>query len=203
VDRSAAAGAAEARVERHLTILMGSRLALSIASLVIAVGLDHIGGNITVTEWQGFYGAVVLAFVATLVYRPFAGRVERIRPFVVANIVLDLCLVSALVLFSGGSESVFTFLYVVVPAYAAVLLSGRGVLACAALAGAAYAGVLLGERGGLLGRCAGWSTPPRSPWWRCSRAFWWASSSGRGRPSISALPIWPSCARCTSARSRV
>jgi two-component system sensor histidine kinase PilS (NtrC family) len=151
VDRSAAAGAAEARVERHLTILMGSRLALSIASLVIAVGLDHIGGNITVTEWQGFYGAVVLAFVATLVYRPFAGRVERIRPFVVANIVLDLCLVSALVLFSGGSESVFTFLYVVVPAYAAVLLSGRGVLACAALAGAAYAGVLLGERGGLLG----------------------------------------------------
>ena len=137
-----------ARSERYLTILMGARLALSIASLVIAVGLERQGGHITLTEWRGFYGAVVLAFGATAVYRVFAGRVERIRPFAIANIALDLCLVSALVTFSGGSESVFTFLYVVVPAYAALLLSGRGAVACGALAGAAYAVVLLFERAG-------------------------------------------------------
>jgi two-component system sensor histidine kinase PilS (NtrC family) len=137
-----------ARSERYLTILMGARLALSIASLVIALGLDRLGGHLTLTEWRGFYGAVVLAFFATTVYRLFAGRVERIRPFAIANIGLDLCLVSALVIFSGGSESVFTFLYVVVPAYAALLLPGRGAVACGALAGAAYAAVLLIERSG-------------------------------------------------------
>jgi two-component system sensor histidine kinase PilS (NtrC family) len=137
-----------ARSERYLTILMGARLALSIASLVIALGLERQGGHITLTEWRGFYGAVVLAFAATAVYWLFAGRVERIRPFAIANIALDLCLVSALVTFSGGGESVFTFLYVVVPAYAALLLSGRGAVACGALAGAAYAVVLLSERAG-------------------------------------------------------
>jgi two-component system sensor histidine kinase PilS (NtrC family) len=136
------------RSERYLTILMGARLALSIASLVIALGLDRQGGHLTLTEWRGFYSAVVLAFGATAVYRLFAGRVERIRPFAIANIALDLCLVSALVIFSGGSESVFTFLYVVVPAYAALLLSGRGAVACGALAGVTYAAVLLIERAG-------------------------------------------------------
>lgn len=130
---------------------MASRLALSIAGLVIALGLDSLGGNITVTEWNGFYGAVVVAFVATLVYWPLVGRIERVEPFAMANIALDLALVSALVLFSGGSESVFTFLYVVVPVYAAVLLSGRGAVVSSILAGGAYAGILLVERGGWLG----------------------------------------------------
>jgi len=142
---------AKTRVERHLLVLMASRLALSIAGLVIALGLDSLGGNITVTEWHGFYGAVVVAFVATLFYWPLVGRVERVVRFAVANIALDVALVSALVLFSGGSESVFTFLYVVVPVYAAVLLSGRGAIASAALAGCAYAAVLLFERAGGLG----------------------------------------------------
>jgi two-component system sensor histidine kinase PilS (NtrC family) len=89
--------------------------------------------------------------VATLVYWPFVGRVRRIVPFVVANITLDLALVSALVLFSGGSESVFSFLYVVMPVYAAVLLSGRGAVAITALAGLSYAGVLGIEQLGWLG----------------------------------------------------
>ena len=44
------------------------------------------GGNITLTEWHGFYGAVVFAFVATLVYWPLVGRVERVEPFAWRNI---------------------------------------------------------------------------------------------------------------------
>jgi two-component system sensor histidine kinase PilS (NtrC family) len=139
------------RVERHLAILMASRLALSIAGLVIALGLDSLGGNITLNEWHGFYGAIVVAFVATLIYWPFVGRLRRVVPFAVANIALDLALVSALVLFSGGSDSVFTFLYVVVPVYASLLLSGRGAVAIAALAGLSYAGVLAIEHAGVIG----------------------------------------------------
>lgn len=143
------------RVERHLVVLMASRLVLSVAGLVIALGLDSLGGNITLNEWHGFYGAIVVAFVATLVYWPFAGRLRRIEPFAIANIGLDLALVSALVLFSGGSDSVFTFLYVVVPVYAAVLLSGRGAIAIAGLAGFCYAAVLGLEQYALFGVHAG------------------------------------------------
>ena len=51
-------------------------------------------------------------------------------------------------LFSGGKDSVFTFLYVAVGLYAGVLFPGAGALACAAAGACAYAGVLvLGNRG--------------------------------------------------------
>jgi two-component system sensor histidine kinase PilS (NtrC family) len=142
------------RVQRHVTLLMAARLALAIAGLGIALALEAVGGGATISEWNGFYGVLAVVFVATLIYRPFAGRVTRMRPFALANLGLDLGLVTALVLFSGGSESVFTFLYMVVPVYAAVLLSGRGAMFCAGAAGVAYAAVLVAEHSGWLGLSA-------------------------------------------------
>ena len=47
--------------ERLLVILMASRLALSVASLGIGLLLEAAGGSVTITEWQGFYGAVSTA----------------------------------------------------------------------------------------------------------------------------------------------
>ena len=140
----------ESRVERVLLVLMGARLALAIGGLAIGITLDAIGRETPATQWPGFYVAVALCFVATLVYRPFVGRVERLSGFAAINVATDLALVSALVLFSGGKDSVFTFLYVAVGLYAGVLFPGAGALACAAAGGFAYAGVLLlGHRGWL------------------------------------------------------
>ncbi|HKA13641.1 MAG TPA: ATP-binding protein [Myxococcota bacterium] len=138
------------RVERVLLVLMGARLALAIGGLAIGIALDAIGRDTPATRWPGFYVAVALCFVATLVYRPFVGRIERPSAFAAINVATDLALVSALVLFSGGKDSVFTFLYVAVGLYAGVLFPGAGALACAAAGAAAYAGVLvLGNRGWL------------------------------------------------------
>jgi two-component system, NtrC family, sensor histidine kinase PilS len=136
------------RLERHLIILMAARLALASASLLIGLALDLLGGNLTVQEWHGFYVTVALAFVATLVYRPFVGRIKRPRLFAAVNIATDIGLVSALVLFSGARESVFTFLYVMVVIYSATLFQRRGALACAFLAGGAYGAVLLAGQWG-------------------------------------------------------
>jgi two-component system sensor histidine kinase PilS (NtrC family) len=131
------------RLERHLVILMASRLGLAVVSLAIGLGLDALGGNVTVSEWKGFYVTVVVSFVATLIYRPFVGRIQRPRLFAAVNIATDIVLVSALVLFSGGRDSVFTFLYVVVAIYAAMLFRRHAALACGGLAGLAYGVVLL------------------------------------------------------------
>jgi two-component system sensor histidine kinase PilS (NtrC family) len=140
----------ESRVERVLLVLMAARLALAIGGLAIGITLDAIGRETPATQWPGFYVAVALCFVATLVYRPFVGRIERLSGFAAINVATDLALVSALVLFSGGKDSVFTFLYVAVGLYAGVLFPGAGALACAAAGGFAYAGVLLlGHRGWL------------------------------------------------------
>jgi two-component system, NtrC family, sensor histidine kinase PilS len=138
------------RVERVLLVLMAARLALAIGGLAIGITLDAIGRETPATRWPGFYIAVALCFVATLVYRPFVGRIQRPRLFAAINVATDLGLVSALVLFSGGKDSVFTFLYVAVGLYAGVLFPGLGALACAASGTLAYALVLvLGHRGWL------------------------------------------------------
>jgi two-component system sensor histidine kinase PilS (NtrC family) len=138
------------QVERLLLVLMGARLALAVGSFGIGIALDAIGRETPATQWPGFYVAVGLCFVATLVYRPFVGRIERPRAFAAVNVATDLALVSALVLFSGGRDSVFTFLYAAVGLYAGVLFPGGGAFACAAAGAFAYAGVLaIGHRGWL------------------------------------------------------
>jgi two-component system, NtrC family, sensor histidine kinase PilS len=151
VERVAAAPqgpVAEERVERLLLTLMGARLALSLAGLGIGLGLEAIGASVVVEEWRGFYGAVAAAFVLTIVYRLFAGRVKRPRGFAAVNIATDIGLVSALVLFSGGRESVFIFLYVGVAVYAAALFRRFGAIACGALAAVAYGAVLVASQHG-------------------------------------------------------
>jgi two-component system sensor histidine kinase PilS (NtrC family) len=153
--REARAGA---RIERQIVILMAARLALATASLVLGLTLESFGGHITISEWHGFYVAVVIAFLATLVYWPFHGRVRDLRRFAAVNLATDVALVSALVLFSGGSESVYSFLYVAVVAYAALLLERNGALLCAVAASLAYGAVLLAGRGGY------GVEPPGEPW---------------------------------------
>jgi two-component system sensor histidine kinase PilS (NtrC family) len=140
---------AEARIERQILILMGARLALASGSLVLGLALESVGGHITSSEWHGFYGAVVIAFLATLVYWPLQGRVRDLRRFAAVNIATDITLVSALVLFSGGGESVFSFLYVAVIAYAALLLERGGAIASALCAAGAWGAVLLADHAGL------------------------------------------------------
>jgi two-component system, NtrC family, sensor histidine kinase PilS len=138
------------RDQRVLLVLMGARVALAVGGLAIGITLDAIGRETPATQWPGFYIAVALCFVATLVYRPFVGRIQRPRAFAAINVATDLALVSALVLFSGGKDSVFTFLYVAVGLYGGVLFPGAGALACAAAGSFAYACVLLlGHRGWL------------------------------------------------------
>jgi two-component system sensor histidine kinase PilS (NtrC family) len=143
------------QVERLLLVLMGARLALAVGSFGIGITLDAIGREAPATQWPGFYVAVGLCFVATLVYRPFVGRIERPRAFAAVNVATDLALVSALVLFSGGRDSVFTFLYAAVGLYAGVLFPGGGAFACAAAGALAYAGVLAIGQGGWLGPALG------------------------------------------------
>jgi len=137
-----------AQVERLLLVLMGARLALALGSLAIGVVLDAMERD--AIQAPAFYVTVVLCFVATLVYRPFVGRIRRPRAFAGINVATDVALVTALVVFSGGKDSVFTFLYVAVGIYGAVLFPGWGV-AGAALAGSFGYGTVLwiGSRGWL------------------------------------------------------
>jgi len=144
---------ADSGLEKRLLVLMGARLALSLLSLGIAAALEAAGWSYSPAEWRGFYGTVIFAFVATIGYGLILRRVQRVQRFAVLNIATDIAIVSALVHLSGGSDSPFAFLYVLVGVYGAILLERRGALICAMGGAFVYGGdpgigVLLSPLGG-------------------------------------------------------
>lgn len=128
--------------EQRLVVLMAARLALAAVSLGVTVGLEAVGENFTTAEWRGFYATIAFAFLATIVYGVVLHRVVHPRRFAALNVVTDIAIVTALVQFSGGHDSVFPFLYVLVAAYGAFLFEFRGAMGTATLAIAAYGTVL-------------------------------------------------------------
>ena len=66
--------------------------------------------------------------------------------FAAAQVGADVFVVTLLVHFSGGHESVFSFLYVAVTAYGAMLFEPRSALAAASASALAYGAVLLIEQ---------------------------------------------------------
>jgi two-component system sensor histidine kinase PilS (NtrC family) len=135
-------------LEQRVALLMGVRLALSVLSLGVALALEAAGENFTTAEWRGFYATIAFAFLATIVYGVVLNRVFSPRNFAAVNVATDIAIVTALIHFSGGHDSVFSFLYLLVAAYGAFLFDGRGALGTAALAIAAYGSALFaGHRG--------------------------------------------------------
>jgi two-component system sensor histidine kinase PilS (NtrC family) len=151
---------ADSGLEKRLLVLMGARLALSLVSLGIAVALEAAGWSYSPSEWRGFYGTVIFAFVATIGYGLILRRVRRVKRFVVLNIATDIAIVSALVHLSGGADSPFAFLYVVIGVYGAILLERKGALACAVAGALVYGGVILAGEQELLPQQA---IGPRDP----------------------------------------
>jgi two-component system sensor histidine kinase PilS (NtrC family) len=164
--RGGAPGAGEAeegaRRRRRLLRLMGARLALSAFALVVALTLVGVreGGE---TAERGLYGTMAAAFAATALYAVAFGRVRHWARFGALQVATDVALLTALVHFSGGKDSIFTFLHVPVVVYAAQLFGRPGAYGAAAAASFGYGAVLLGaERGWLSPVSEGPSSPV--PW---------------------------------------
>jgi len=134
----------------RLVILMGARLALALVSLGIAVTLDAVGIGYRFAQPRGLWGTVGFAFLATAVYGLVLPHVRNQTRFAAINVATDIAIVSGLVGFSGGVDSVFAFLFVLVAVYGALLFERRGALATAALAVTAHGLVLLAAETGWL-----------------------------------------------------
>jgi len=129
---------------------MGARLALSLVSLGIAIALDAVGVGYRFAQPRGLWGTVGFAFLATAVYGLVLPRVRNAGRFAAVNIATDVAIVSGLVGFSGGVDSVFAFLFVLIAVYGAMLFERRGALATAALAVFAHGLVLFASDTGWL-----------------------------------------------------
>jgi two-component system sensor histidine kinase PilS (NtrC family) len=149
--RSPGPGVEDAGLRQRLIVLMGARLILALVSLAVALTLDAVVADFTLSERRGFYGTVALAFLATVVYGLALPHIRRGKAFAAVNIATDVAIVSGLVLLSGAQDSPFVFLYVLVAVYGALLFGRGGAMATALAIGLAYAGVLAGARLGWAG----------------------------------------------------
>jgi two-component system sensor histidine kinase PilS (NtrC family) len=135
----------DARVEQRLLWLMFARLALSLVSFLLAVGLDVLGRSLEPAAREGLYWTVGAAFLATVVSGALFPGVRSASRFAVVQLAIDVGLVTALVHFSGGRTSIFAFLYPCVALYGAILADRAGAFGAASLSALAYAGVLVAE----------------------------------------------------------
>lgn len=118
---------------------------LAVAGLLLtAAGLLSL---VTVPEinLKGFGGAVLV--IAASSAGVLGVRPRLVRPRSIASLLLGLDVVTAtlIVLMTGGPESVFAFLYVLIIIASCVLLSRQGALALAAVASLLYTAVVVGR----------------------------------------------------------
>jgi len=137
-----AAGAA-ARLQTRLARLMAARLLLSLALLAVAVAFQGIGrGEVPEAAERGLYAMLALGFLTTVVFAGLLGRIRHPGTFAALQIPTDVAIVTALVHFTGGDESLFSFLYVLLVLFGASVAQRRGAFGAAALSAGSH-GVLL------------------------------------------------------------
>ena len=129
---------------RRIARLMAARLVLSIGVFAVALILVGAGREGAEGAERGLYGTIAVAFLATLVYAAVFRWVRRPLRFGSIQLATDIGIVTSLVLFSGGADSIFGFLYLPITVYGAVLFDRRGAYGTAVAASAGYGAVLLG-----------------------------------------------------------
>jgi len=140
----------ESKSRKGLDWLLGARLLLAGLSLALAVTLDRIEDGQGGSGIWGVYWTVIAAFFATIVSGFMVGRTKNPSRFATVQVGIDVAIVTSLVYFSGGGESVFTFLYALVVLYGALFLDRNGVVVSSGLAAAGYGFVLFGSALGWL-----------------------------------------------------
>jgi two-component system sensor histidine kinase PilS (NtrC family) len=140
----------DTKARTELGWLIAARLLLAGLSLGLAVTLDRIEAFEAGAGIWGVYWTVAGAFLATIVSGLMVSRTINPARFATVQVVTDLTIVTSLVYFSGGGESVFTILYALVVLYGALFLDRTGVVLSSGLAAVGYGVVLFGVELGWL-----------------------------------------------------
>ncbi len=137
------------RYSRSIRVLL-ARAALGALSLAIVLGLDWAGEGFGDLARRGLYLTIGLGFFTVIASGLWLRRAGESDLFSLAQIGLDIGMVTCLVHFSGDPETFFTFLYLTVTIYAAMLYETRGAIAAASLSALAYGAVIFSTHAGLL-----------------------------------------------------
>ncbi len=110
------------------TLLLGSTIAL------------HFGKNPYPLSYHliVLYGLIAGIFILSFVYAVFFNRIKEKIVFAYAQVAIDTVVVSLVIYVTGGSSSIFSFLYLVVIIYSSMLVFRKGSMLAAALCSIQY-----------------------------------------------------------------
>jgi len=142
---------ADGRIQARLARLMAARLVLSVALFAAALLLQLGRGGVAWDAGQeGLYATLAFAFLSTVVMAACLGRIRHPGTFGAIQIPTDAAIVTALVHFTGGDESLFSFLYVLVVVFGAAVARRGGAFGAAALCAGLHGALLAAEHNGWL-----------------------------------------------------
>jgi two-component system, NtrC family, sensor histidine kinase PilS len=123
---------------RTLVRITGARLGLAVGALVTAGVFIGVGRPNATNAETALYGVLCVGIVVAALFAaalPFVTHVARFGALVLG---VDLALVTAVVYFSGGADSIFGFLYLPITLYGASFFERRGAYGSAVLASIGY-----------------------------------------------------------------
>jgi two-component system sensor histidine kinase PilS (NtrC family) len=138
------AGPVEAEAtHRRIVRLMVARLVISCGVFVVALIFVGAGEEGAERVERGLYGTIAFSFLVTIVYAGVFRFIRSLTRFGAVQLATDIGIVTSLVFFSGGADSIFGFLYLPITVYGAVLFDRRGAYGAAAVASFGYGVVLV------------------------------------------------------------
>jgi two-component system sensor histidine kinase PilS (NtrC family) len=138
------AGPVEAEAtHRRIVRLMVARLVILCGVFVVALIFVGAGEEGAERVERGLYGTIAFSFLVTIVYAGVFRFIRSLSRFGAIQLATDIGIVTSLVFFSGGADSIFGFLYLPITVYGAVLFDRRGAYGAAAVASFGYGMVLV------------------------------------------------------------
>jgi two-component system sensor histidine kinase PilS (NtrC family) len=161
------AGLSPAAGAKHrLARLMAGRLVAAFAVFLLALLLVGAGREGAQLAERGLYGTLAFTFVSSAVCAALLPRVRRIERLAAAQLLADWLAITAILLFTDGARSLFSFLFLPLTVFAAVQFERRGGYATALGASASIAALIALDAAGLYGREA------RGVAWELRFAVW-------------------------------
>lgn len=134
----------------HTRRILLARIGLGALGLAIVAGLDWAGEEFSQPAREGLYLTLAAGFASLLLTAFWQPSARHSGSYTFSQIALDVAIVTSLVHFSGDPESFFTFLYLTVTIYGAILYERRGAMVAAGLSAFAYGALIFATHAGLL-----------------------------------------------------
>ncbi len=149
-ERFASAGS-DARLQARLARLMAARLVLLLGVFGATLVLQTGGGGSGWDESQdGLYATLAFAFLTSLLLAGFVRGVRHPGTFAAIQLPTDAAIVTALIHFTGGDQSLFGFLYILVVVFGAIVAGRAGSFGAAAACSLLHGALLAAEGTGIL-----------------------------------------------------